>query len=252
MAQQRTMIAFCVLGLGWATALAQSLEPALERFDRWMDQGKVEAAKQVMDSLLHIAPDRYAVLWRAARVWVVYGETLPTEEQQQAAYERAKKYADQAVRKNPNGMEGYIYRAAANGKIALFKGVFSVAPVVAAVRDDAQRAIALRNRTPFLLALAHYILGRTHLKLAEKPKLLRLPLGLGWGDLDTALKHLRKAVALDSTYIRFRLGYARALLEDGQEEAAKRQLQKVLQLPLRTPEDPEYQREAKQLLRELE
>ena len=251
MAQQRTMMAFCVLAF-LSIASAQPLSNHLERFDRLMDRGKIQAAKQLIDSLLSLHPNSYPLLWRAARAWIVYGETLPTEEQQERAYNQAKRYADQAIRHNPKGMEGYIYRAAANGKIALFRGVFSVGDVVAAVRDDAEKAIALNNSSSFMLALAHYILGRTHLKLAEKPKLLRLPLGLGWGNIDDALSHLRMAVQLDSTYIRFRLDYARALLEDDQEEAARKQLQRILQLPSRMPEDPSYKREARQLLKELE
>ena len=87
----------------------------------------------------------------------------------------------------------YVRRAIANGRIALFEGIFSAIGSVNDVKDDCEKAIQLGNGGNYVQALAHYVLGRGHLKVCEKAYLVRLPLGLGWGDTEEAVRHLETA-----------------------------------------------------------
>ena len=67
------------------------------------------------------------------------------EDAQFAKYELALEYADKAVSLAPDQSVTYLRRAIANGRIALFQGVFSVAGVVEEVRLDCEKAIELNQ-----------------------------------------------------------------------------------------------------------
>lgn len=245
----------CLFSATGLAVWAQSpLQQALQQIDAAMERVDLQRAKVLVDSLLPLYPNFYEVLWRAARVLVSYADLQSNMEEQERIAMRAKEIAERAVQQNPYRIEGYVYRAAANGKIALFKGVFGVGAVVNSIREDTEKALQIAQNakvSPQFVALAHYILGRAHLKLAEKPKLFRMPLGLGWGNIKDALFHLRKAVELDPRFVMYRLDYAKALLEEGDKEEARKHLAAIDSLPVRTVGDKERKEQAKTLLRKL-
>jgi Prolyl oligopeptidase family len=166
-------------------------------------------------------------------------------------YNKALDFANKAIAVNGKSMGGFVYRAAANGKIALFKGIFSVASVVNAVRDDATKAIQLNNETPERLAAACYILGRAHLNLVKKPKLVRLPLGLGWGNIEDANAYLKRARQLRPNFVTFELEYARCLAEMELEKDAISLAQRIGSMPNKEPGDQQRKMEAVQLINDL-
>ncbi len=141
----------------------------------------------------------------------------------------------------------YTYRAVADGKIALFKGVFSVGSIVKQVRNDCESAIALDPNN----AIAYYVLGRTHAKLAEKPKMFRWPLGLAWGNIDDAIKFFQKAVSLDPNFVMFRLDLAKAYINNDEDQKAKEQLTVIPSIPKRDEDDDSLKTVAASMLQEL-
>jgi len=151
------------------------------------------------------------------------------------------------VKADPKNSMAYTYRAVANGKIALFKGVFSVSGIVNSVREDCEKAISLDPNN----AIAYYVLGRTHAKLAEKPKMFRWPLGLAWGNIDDAIKFYNKAVSIDPNFVMFRLDLAKAYISQDSFQQAKVQLQAIPQLPKRDEDDDQMKAEAAKLLQEI-
>jgi hypothetical protein len=157
-----------------------------KQYDAQIEALDVKGAKNTIESAYKEDAKSHDVLFRLARLHVILGDQESQEDKKLPLYNKALDYANKAIASNGKSMGGYVYRAAANGKIALFKGIFSVASVVNAVRDDATKAIQLNNDTPERLAAACYILGRAHLNLVKKPKLVRLPLGLGWGNIEEA------------------------------------------------------------------
>lgn len=227
------------------------IESACSTFDEHIERLDLNNARSVLTGAYSEAPAQYDVLYRMARLHVLLGDAEPNEDKQLSLYEKALDYGNKAVAANGRAAGGYVYRAAANGKIALFKGIFSVGEVVAKVRDDAWYAIKL-NTTPRLTAAAHYILGRTHLSLSAKPKILRGPLGLGWGNLDEAQEHLRKARELRPGFIMFELEYARCLAELDRESDAIDLARKIASMKLQEPGDPKRKQEALELINDLE
>lgn len=218
-----------------ASAKAQDAKAVCEEIDRLMEQIKIAEAKAKVDEALDKFPNDFEVMWRASRVYVVFGDTQPKSEQEKI-YVKAKEFADKAVSLNPQSSVAYVRRAVANGKVALFRGVLSVKDLVKQTRADAEKAIQLNSSGDQVLATAHYILGRTHLKLSETPEVMRIPLGLAWGNLDDAIKHLAKAVELRNDFVMFRLDYARALEKDDKFAEARAQLEKFPRLKHKSTE----------------
>ena len=216
------------------------------------DQGALQKYQQA-DKL---TPDNWEVLWRLSRVTVNIANQMPakTDEQQDAQlakYQQAYNYADRAVKLAPDKSVTYLRRAIAGGKIALFKGVFSVGGVVNAAKDDCEKAIKLGNGGNFVQALAHYVLARSNAKVSEKAKILRWPLGLAWADNETALVEYKKAIALYPNFRMFYLDYARSLIREDDYTLAREMLNKVAACPKQEADDDQRIVEAKNLLQEI-
>lgn len=197
-----------------------------------------------------LSPNNWEILWRLSRTHVDIGEHSGASAQL-SNYEKAESYASKAIKLAPDKSINYLRRAIANGRIALFKNVFSAAGVVNSVKADVEKAISLGNGGSEVQATAHYVLGRTHNKLCEKPYIFRAPLGLGWGDIDVAIKELSTAIKLRPNFRMFHLEIAKAYIEDDQYEKARTHLNKVPGIPFLDEDDATVLAESKKLLAEI-
>jgi tetratricopeptide (TPR) repeat protein len=224
----------------------------IARVDTLLAMNQLPAAITAVDQALAAAPRQFDVLWRASRVRALQGDLAPAKSKAQArAYKDALELAERAIKANGAAPDGYLRRAAAAGKVALFSGTLEAADQVVQAKEDAERVIAMRNAPPALQASAQYILGRTHLKLTETPRPLRMPLGLGFGNLADALVHLRRATELRPGFIMFQLDYARALIEDDRSKEARALLQGIAALSEQEIGDDARKRDAAALLATL-
>jgi tetratricopeptide (TPR) repeat protein len=212
--------------------------------------------QKALDKLLQadkLAPHEYEVLWRISRSYVDIGEHLPgvtdqEKEGQLAYYQKAFEYADQAVKANPNGSMGYLRRAIANGRVALFKGIWAAIDLVKQVKADCEKAASLDAKN----ASAYYILARTHAKLCEKSKFVRWPLGLSWANRDEAAALFEKAIALRPGFMMYRIDAAKNYLELDEVQKAKDQLVKITTLSKEDEDDDAVRKEAKDMLVKLQ
>ena len=236
---------------------AQTVEQIITEGDEYaekkFDNGK---ALEIYLKGLKNSTGNHDLLWRISRAYVDIGEHLPdkTDEQkdeQLKTFQQALDYANQAIKANPHSSMGFLRRAIANGKIALFKGVFSVIGLVKDVRADLEKAIQLKTADEHQTAVAHYVLGRTHAKVCEKPYLVRLPLGLGWGDREISADEYEKAIALRPNFIMFRLDAAKNYVEMDEYQKAKEHLYKIPHLAKNDEDDERFKTEAATLLNEI-
>jgi tetratricopeptide (TPR) repeat protein len=226
--------------------------PALARFDSLVIAGEVSQAAQVLDAEARSGTPGFPLLWRQSRLRLLQGDAAVAQSRQQdRLYQAALQLAEQAIKANPAAPEGYVRRAAASGKVALFSGVLDASDYVLQAKADAELVLAMRNADAISLATAHYILGRTHLKLTETPRPLRMPLGLGFGNIPEAVTNLRRARELRPRFVMFELEYARALIADDKAAEARPLLEAVATLPNGEPGDDERKVEAAALLRSL-
>lgn len=234
----------------------QTTENYLKQGDELIDQFDDKGALQSYQQAEKLTPDNWEVNWRLSRVYVNLGNQMPTntddqKDAQLAVYQKAYNYADKAIKEAPDKSVTYLRRAIANGKIALFKGVFSVAKVVNAVKDDLDKAIKLGNGGEFIQALCHYVLGRTHAKVSEKWKPARSILGLGWGDKDVAIQEYKKAIALYPDFRMFYLDLGIAYIDEDEYQKAREVLNKVSTCTKRESDDDQRVAESKRLLNEI-
>lgn len=245
-----------VVSLISSFSLAQSLEELLKEGDNYVAQFDNQKALEVYQKAEQLFPNNWEVYWRLSRAYVDIGEHLPDKtdkekDVQLEYYKKAFDYADKAVKLAPNQSITYVRRAIANGRIALFEGVFSAVGTVKDVKNDCEKAIQLGNGGNYVQALAHYVLGRTHLKVCEKPYLVRLPLGLGWGDTEKAVQLLETANKLRPNFRMFMLELAKAYIEEDEYTKAKDLLLKIEKAPVADEDDDKVLIEAKQLYEKI-
>lgn len=239
-----------------SSSFPQSVEDLIKQGDEFNKEFKHQES---LDSYLkadELSPANWEILWRISRAYVDIGNKMPeaTDEENDAKvgiYEKAFLYADSAVVLAEDQSIVYLRRAIVNGRIALFEGVFSAIGTVDDVKEDTERAIELNNGSNYVQALAHYVLGRAHAKVCEKPYLLRLPLGLGWGDMEVAIRELQTAIKLKPNYRMFYLELAKAYIEEGEYELAKENLLLVEKAPFVLEDDDLYLQESNELIKEV-
>jgi FimV-like protein len=196
-----------------------------------------------------VAPNNYEILWRLSRTYVDIGEHLSNKTDaekkiQLEHYEKSLEYANQAVQVNPTGAMGFIRRAIASGRIALFRGIWESLSLVKQVKADCEKAISLDVTAP----AAYYLLGRTNAKVCEKPKIVRWPLGLGWASMDDAIINYEKSIELRPGFIMYRLDCARAYIDEGEYAKAREHLNKISSLAKEDEDDDNFRKEAADLL----
>jgi FimV-like protein len=199
-----------------------------------------------------ISPGNYDVLWRLSRTCVDIGEHLPSKsdeekQKQLEIYEKALEFAKKAIAANENGSMGYVREAIANGRIALFRGIWESIDLVKQTKADCEKAIALDSTE----ATAYYVLGRANAKVCEKPKFIRWPLGLGWANMDDAVKNYEEAIVLRPSFIMYRLDCAKAYIEMDEYQKARAHLEKIADLSKEDEDDDVFRKEAAELLEEI-
>jgi FimV-like protein len=221
--------------------LAEANELAERRFDNH------KALARYMEALA-LEPTNSEILWRISRCYIDIGEHLPTttdaeKEFQLQMYEKALEFANRAIASDPRSSMAYTRRAIAYGRIALFRGVWESIDLVKQTRKDLERALELDPRN----STAYYVMGRTHARVSEKPKILRWPLGLGWASYEEAVKNYERAIQLRPDFIMYRLDCARAYAELGEFEKAREHLRAIESLPMNDEDDEQFRKEAREL-----
>ncbi len=246
-------VVFIVLLL-WSTSLySQSIQDIISEADNYSTV--TFENQKALDKLLQadkMDQNNFNIMWRISRSYVDIGEHLPNKtdadkEKQLEYYQKAFEYADKAVKMKPDSAIGYVRRAIANGRVALFKGVWSAIDFVKQVKVDCEKAISLDSNN----AGAYYILGRTHAKLCEKSKMIRWPLGLGWANMEESLQYYNKSVSLRPTFILYRLDAARAYIKEENTVKAKELLISIAAIAKQDEDDDQYRKESKELLETL-
>ena len=208
---------------------AQTLEELIQKGDYYYLEFNHQRALETYLLADSLYLSNWELMWKISRANVDLAEKMPQEtgeeeDAKKTAFEKALFYADSSVKLAPDEAEANVQRAIANGKIALFEGLFSAIGSVNDVREDSERAIELGNGGNYTQALAHYILGRAHYKVTEKPYLLRLPLGLGWGNMEDSIRELEMAVKLRPNFRMFYLALAKSYIEENEFAKAKENL----------------------------
>ena len=252
--QLASILLLVMFGINFS--FAQTVDELLKQGDQFVTEFQNQKALDTYLKAEKLDPNNWEVLWRISRAYVDLGEKMPEKtdaqkEEQEKVYNKALDYANKSVKNGSGQSITYVRRAIANGRIALFQGVFSAVGTVNDVKEDCDKAIQLGNGGNYVQGLAHYVLGRTHLKVCEKSYLVRLPIGLGWGDTEDAVKLLETAVKLKPNFRMFLFELAKAYIEEDEYDKAKETLKKIEKAPKVDEDDDKVLSESKKLYEEI-
>lgn len=144
-------------------------------------------------------------------------EVYSDVDQRRSAYERGAKAAQQALDLEERNAEAHYLYAANLGSAAQLKGVMASAWTVSQVKSHTRRALDLNPDHPAALHMMGMLLDE-------------LPWILG-GDKANALSYLRQATVADPGYVHARLDLAKAYIKRNDSNAARRELDAILNQP---------------------
>jgi len=227
-------------------ALADETIDLLARGDSLMSVYEYQAAGETFGQAVALDSSSVEANWKLANSLNLFAELQPKENQLDL-YEKASQAAERAIALDSLQPEGHFQLARSLGKIALFKGVFKSIGLAKRVKKEAELTLELAPDHDG----AYHILGRWHREVAQKPKFLRIPMGLGEADKKKGLPLLEKAVEIRPEFIHHRLEYGISLLDSKNKQGAQEQFELCLTLPAAGPLDIKYQKEAKEYLAKL-
>jgi tetratricopeptide (TPR) repeat protein len=152
------------------------------------------------------------------------GAGLSAEGARKGLFQKAKTYADQAVKLDPNNADAYFERARAVGRLVQFENnVLNNLSSANAMKSDLDKALKMSPK----MAGAYVALGLWNATLAAKGLVGTIPTGARGGNV---VPNFEKAVALEPTTVTHRLEYANALLILNNKAGAIAQLEKAVTL----------------------
>ena len=207
----RGVIAACVLA-SCAPSIAAASEAA---GDRAAEQGAYDVAVQEYEAALEEAPDDVELLLKAAEAKTL----LATERdppQKIELFEEAAAHAERATQLAPDDPEAHFERARALGRLAEHRGIFESLEIAGAVHDELQRTLELEPEHAsalHALALWHYY----------------APWVAG-GRSSEIGPLFERAIELEPNNVSHRRAYGEILLDLGEREAAREQLQAAVEI----------------------
>src|SRR5881296_1020848 len=201
----------------------------------------------------------YAALWRAGRELVdiakqIEGKDDSSKHLRDSLYTAARAFGEAAVRVNPNGADGHFTIGQALGRLSRTKGGKERVRFAKIIYDEGMKAIELDSTHDG----ACHLIGAWHAevkRLSGFEKFFAKTLyGGGFldkGNWEDAQKYLQKAVALKPSNIFHRLELGEVYVDLGQYSKAREQFNAIEPLPIADVLDPQYKKEAKQILDDI-
>jgi hypothetical protein len=161
----------------------------------------------------------YAALWRGTRACAWLARNLSDRSQREAFALKGISIGREAAKKASTNVESFYYLALSLGAFAELKGT-PARDIVREMRDMMLMAKSLDEK--FDYCGPHRFLGLLMVKSDAYPL-------YAVGNAATGLKHLETATKLCPDYGENHLVYAQALVEEGEDELARAEAEKVLQ-----------------------
>jgi tetratricopeptide (TPR) repeat protein len=195
------------------------------------------------------APGSYEATWKLTRVLTDAATMRTSAKEQRRLCEEAVPLARAAVALDPAGAKGHAYLAIALGRLALSVGGREKVRLAHEIAAEARRALALDPNDD----VAHDVLGVWNREMAELPGVQRLFATVLYGrlpqaSLDSAVVHLRAAVALRPEAVPHAVELGITLADERHDREAAAVLERALALPTGWVGDDVYRARARTAL----
>ena len=202
-----------------------------------------EQAAAIWDRALASRGDDFEAARKLARASYWLGEHRQGDSARAAAFERGMAAAERAIAARSNQPDGYFWLAANMGGFAELKGIRAGLKYRKPVRDNLEKVLAMDPT--FLKGSADRALGRWYFKVP----------GLFGGSKTKSVQHLRASLGHHPHSIASRFFLAETLDSMNRKADAIAVLKEIETLsvdPDWAPEDREFKRKAKDLVKRLE
>lgn len=245
------IIALLVGGCG-GQAFGENPADLVRQGDQLDAQNRNSEAVELYLEAEKLRPDDPGILRRIAMQYSQMMEDAPGRSEKKRLGARALDYALRARNFAPDDAQARVTLAVCYGKVALIE---SPRQRMQASRRIYEEALAAAEMDPSN-SLAWHILGRWQYEVASlNPALRGLVQGL-FGRLpeasySKAVEYLEKAVRLDPSTVLYHAELGRAYLATGEKEKAREEFAIALRLPVKSREDAEAQKRAREVLKSL-
>jgi tetratricopeptide (TPR) repeat protein len=244
--------------LGCCRQDATEVAGLLRNAERLHHQFKPKEAAAELQKVLQFDSRNFEALVRMARAYIDMGDSISEQdpnwkERKLKDYTIAEDYARRALKVDPQSTWGHFWLAASVGSAAVILPIAKQIELSRQIRDSVERAIALDGKN----GLAYHIYGVWHRKLAEIGRTSRVLASVFYGSsppqgsLDKSIEYLKKAVALNPSFIVSRLELARTHVAKEEWPQARALLKSVAELPIQFSDDAKHKKAAEQLLEEI-
>ncbi|BAH37834.1 hypothetical protein GAU_0792 [Gemmatimonas aurantiaca T-27] len=196
----------------------------------------------------------FDALWRASRELVDLGEFEPDRKTQAARYERADRYARQALAMHPEQADVHFHMSRAIGRTAMSASSRDRVKYAVSVRDHAMEALARDPKHPGAL----HIMGVWNAEVMRLNGIARAFaktfMGgkvMGTASWAEAARYMEESVAHDPQRLIHRLDQARIYRDMGRTDDARAAYQAALKSPPMDANDDRYRRAAEDELKAL-
>ena len=256
-------VLLCSLVIGTASAQGSGVrlparwanDPLVLQVDSLYAQGKHRESLELLKDHLGRAPSDYPAWVLAARAALVLGFADQNSDSASAWFNRAITYGEGAQAIDSLGEDGRYATLAARGRLALIGSPFEKARLGREVEHEALALLAIDS----LNAGAQNALGKVYFAIARLSSIQRF-IARPWlgNDLTgratwkAAGYHLRRAVELQPQWNFYHLDLGELLLDRGRRDAARYELRTAVSLPLETPQQVGFRKQAQALLDQMD
>ncbi len=201
----------------------------------------------------------YQANWKAARAIAdvakqIQGNADSLKLHRDSLYAVGRAYAERAVRADSTQADGHYAVAMVLGRLSRTKGSKERVKYAKIIYDEATRAVQINPNHNF----AHHVLGAWNAEVERLSGFQRFFAKALFGggfmskaNWDDAVTHLERAVAIRPDWIYHRLELAQIYTDVGAYTKAREQLMAIPALPTQDVLDPQYRREAADLLAKI-
>ena len=234
--------------LSFYLATSSRTDPGFAATHTSLTRGKAEADPQQANQLRDDPAKVGAAFWRKASAQYELGRTTKNARERSAYFSRAEEFAQQAIKADPQGDEGYKWLAIALGAQAEDASVGTQIQLSRRIKENIEKALVLDPDDDISLL----VLSRWHYKVASlapwTKALVRLVYGgLPCASMEKAEELLLRAIAKKDR-IAHRYSLAKVYYRMGRREAALHQLRLTLTLPVTFPEEADDLEKARRKL----
>ncbi len=226
--------------------------------ERWYFQFKPKEAAAELQKILQADGRNFEALIKLARAYIDIGDAIAEsgsnwQERKLKEYSVAEDYARKALKLDPNSTWSHFWVAASVGSVAGVAPVAKQVELSAEIRDAVEKALVLDPKN----GAACHLYGVWQRKVVEIGGASRMFASLFFaksvpqGSLEKSIEYLKKAVALNPTYIASRLELARSHTAKKEWPAARTLLKSIPEIPIQYSEDAKHKRDAEELLDEI-